>query len=207
VKKLILLSSMMMAFSGLSFAQDGTDNEGGLFVEPMLTWERGRGDVNLPSPFTSADTEIDGFGVGARLGGHVYNTVFLAVDGRYSIPTFKENRLNQDTDAKSWNVGPVVGMQMPTPFGLRIWGGWVMAGGIDVDRSQNVKEEFKSGQGYRLGAGVKLALASINVEYQKIKYDETVFEEVGVFTPNTTRGDVELTNEAMVLSVSFPIAI
>lgn len=207
MKKIILLSSMMIAFSGPSFSQDSTDNEGGLFVEPMVTWERGRGDVNFPSPINSADTELDGFGIGARFGGHVYNTIFLAVDGRYSIPTFKDNKLNQDTDTKAWNLGPVIGMQMPTPFGLRVWGGWIVAGGVDVDRSQNVKEEFKSGQGYRVGAGVKLALVSINIEYQKIKYDETVIEEVGVFTPNTTRSDVELTNEAMVLSVSFPIAL
>lgn len=207
MKKIILLSSMMIAFSGPSFSQDSTDNEGGLFVEPMVTWERGRGDVNFPSPINSADTELDGFGIGARFGGHVYNTIFLAVDGRYSIPTFKDNKLNQDTDTKAWNLGPVIGMQMPTPFGLRVWGGWIVAGGVDVDRSQNVKEEFKSGQGYRIGAGVKLALVSINIEYQKIKYDETVIEEVGIFTPNTTRSDVELTNEAMVLSVSFPIAL
>ncbi|MEA9355735.1 outer membrane beta-barrel protein [Bacteriovorax sp. PP10] len=207
MKKIILLSSMMMAFSGLSYAQDSTDNAGGLFVEPMITWERGRGDVNFPSPINSADTELDGFGVGARFGGHVYNTIFLAVDGRYSIPKFKDNKINQDADAKAWNVGPVVGMQMPTPFGLRVWGGWIVAGGVDVDKSQNVKEEFKSGQGYRIGAGVKLALVSLNIEYQKIKYDNTVIEEVGVFTPNSNRGDIELTNEAMVLSVSFPIAI
>lgn len=199
--------SMMMAFSGPSLAQDGADNAGGLFVEPMLTWERGRGDVNFPSPINSADTELDGFGVGARFGGHVYETVFLALDGRYSMPTFKDHKINQDADAKAWNVGPVIGMQMPTPFGLRIWGGWIIAGSVDVDKSQNVKEEFKSGSGYRVGAGVKLDLVSINIEYQKIKYDNTVIEEVGVFTPNSNRGDVELTNEAMVLSVSFPIAI
>lgn len=204
MKKLILLSSVLMAFSGHVMAED---NAGGLFVEPMVTWERGRGDVNFPSPFSSADTELDGFGVGARFGGHVYETVFLAVDGRYSIPKFKDNKLNQDADAKSWNVGPVVGMQMPTPFGLRVWGGWIMAGAVDVDKSEGVKEEFKSGMGYRIGAGVKLALVSLNIEYQKVKYDETAIDEVGIFTPNTTRGDVELTNEAMVLSVSFPIAI
>lgn len=207
MKKIILLSSMMMAFSGLSYAQDSSDNEGGLFVEPMITWERGRGDVNFPSPISSADTEVDGFGVGARFGGHVYNTIFLAVDGRYSMPTFKDNKINQDADAKAWNVGPVVGMQMPTPFGLRVWGGWIVAGGMDVDKSKNVKEEFKSGQGYRVGAGVKLALASINIEYQKVTYDDTVLEEVGVFNPNTTYSDVELKNESMVLSVSFPIAL
>ena len=205
MKKIILLSSAMMAFSGLSFAQ--SSNEGGLFVEPMLTWERGRGDVNFPSPKSSAETQADGFGLGARFGGHGYNTVFLAVDGRYSMPTFKDNQLNQNADAKAWNIGPVVGMQMPTPFGLRVWGGWIMAGGMDVDKSQNVKEEFTSGNGYRIGAGVKLSVVSVNIEYQSIKYDETKLSEIGPFNVNETFSNVNLKNDSMILSVSFPLAI
>lgn len=204
MKKIILLSLMMMTFSNMVFADD---NAGGLFVEPMVTLERGRGDINFPSPISSADTKLDGFGVGARLGGHVYDTIFLAVDGRYSIPKFKDNKINQDADAKAWNVGPVVGIQMPFPISLRVWGGWIAAAGVDVDKSKNVKENFKSGQGYRIGAGVKVLLVSVNLEYQKITYDNTVLEEVGVFSPNTTYSDVELKNESMVLSVSFPIAL
>jgi hypothetical protein len=47
----------------------------------------------------------------------------------------------------------------------------------------------------------------VNVEYQSVKYDETLIEDVGVFTPNTTRGDIELDNSSTILSVSFPIAI
>ena len=205
MKKFIFLSSFMatMFLANNSYAAEG----GGLFVEPMLTWERGRGDVNFPAPFSSAETELDGFGVGARFGFHVLDTVFLAVDGRYSIPTFKDDKLKQDTDAKSWNLGPVVGVQMPTPFGLRVWAGWVMAGQVDVDRSQGVDEKFKSGGGYRVGAGVKLFMTSLNLEYQKVTYSETEIQEVGVFTPNTTRSNIELENESMVLSVSFPITI
>lgn len=204
MKKFILLSSMLMAFSSISFSQDGG---GGLFVEPMVTFERGRGDINFPSPISSAETELDGFGVGVRFGGHIYDTIFLAADGRYSMPNFKDNKINQDADTKAWNVGPVVGIQMPTPIGLRLWGGWIVAGGVDVDKSQNVKENFKSGQGYRIGAGMKVLLVSVNLEFQKITYDNTVLEEVGVFNPNTTYNDVEFTNESMVLSVSFPLAL
>ncbi len=204
MKKLILLSSVMMAFSGLTHA---ASNDGGLFVEPMLTWERGRGDVNFPSPFNDAKTEADGFGIGARFGGHVYDTVFLAVDGRYSMLTFKDDKLGQDADAKAWNIGPVVGMQMPTPFGLRVWAGWVMAGGMDVAKSKNVKEEFTSGSGYRIGAGVKLTLVSVNIEYQSLKYDETKVTEISRFNVNDTYSDVNLKNDSMVLSVSFPLTI
>jgi hypothetical protein len=175
----------------------------------MLTWERGRGDVNYPSPINSTDTELDGFGVGLRFGGHVYNSIFLGVDGRYSMATFKNksNLLNIDTDAKAWNAGPVVGIQMPTAIALRVWAGWIVAGEVDPDKDKEVDAKFKSGQGYRIGAGVKLGFASLNVEYQNMKYDDTVLQEVGVFTPNATRSDVELSNESMILSVSFPVAI
>ncbi len=204
MKKFLFLVSLI-AFSSITYAQE--NNGGGLFVEPMLTWERGRGDVDFPSPFSNADTELDGFGVGLRFGGHVYNSIFLGVDGRYSMPKFKDNKIKMDTDAKSWNVGPVVGIQMPTAIALRVWAGWIVAGEVDPDKDEGVDAKFKSGQGYRVGAGVKLGFASLNVEYQNMKYDDTVLQEVGVFTPNTTRGDVELNNESMVLSVSFPVAI
>ena len=203
MKKFLVASSMMMAFSGAAIAADGA----GLFVEPMLTWERGRGDVNFPSPINSAETEMDGFGVGARVGFHVMDSIFIAADGRYSLPTFKDDKLKQDVDAKAWTVGPTVGFQMPTPLGIRVWAGWIVAGEVDPDKGQNVKERFESGQGYRVGAGSKLAMVSLNAEFQKIKYDNTKLEEVGVFTPNYSRSDVEYENDSMVLSVSFPISI
>lgn len=203
MKKLVLAASMMMTMAGAVQAADGA----GLFVEPMLTWERGRGDVNFPSPIDSAETEQDGFGVGTRVGFHVMESIFIAADGRYSLTSFKDNKLKQDVDAKAWNVGPVVGFQMPTDLGIRVWAGWVVAGEVDPDKGQNVKERFESGAGYRVGAGIKLAMVSLNAEYQKITYDNTRLEEVGVFTPNYSRGDVEYKNESMVLSVSFPISI
>jgi hypothetical protein len=203
VKKIILLSSILMAFVGIARA----DETAGLFVEPMLTWERGRGDVNFPAPISSSDTELDGFGVGARFGGHIYESFFLAADARYSIPNFKTTVLNQDIKSTAWNIGPVVGVQMPTLLGLRVWGTWVVAGEVDPENDKNVNEKFTSGQGYRVGAGIKLSVVSLNIEYQKIKYSKTTLEDVSVFTPNITRNDVQLSNDSMILSVSFPLAI
>ncbi|MBY0415123.1 MAG: hypothetical protein K2Q18_13210 [Bdellovibrionales bacterium] len=205
MKKMLLLTSIMTAFSGIAYSQE--TSETGLFVEPMVTWERGRGDVNFPAPFGNASTELDGFGIGARFGMHVYESFFIAADGRYSMPTFKDDRLNQDADAKAWNVGPVVGVQMPTLFGLRVWGGWIVAGELDPDKSQGVDEKFESGQGYRVGAGIKLSIVSLNIEYQKLKYDKTRLEQVGIFTTNQVSSSTELDNDSMILSVSFPLAI
>jgi hypothetical protein len=206
VKKFILLSSLLAAFSGVVHAEDGT-SEAGFFVEPMVTWERGRGDVDFPSPISSADTKLDGFGVGARIGMHVWESFFIAADGRYSLPTFKDNKLGLDVDAKAWNVGPTAGIQMPTLFGLRVWAGWIVASEVDPDEGKNVNVKFESGQGYRVGAGIKLSIVSLNIEYQKIKYDQSRLEDVGVFATNAVRNDVKLDNDTMVLSVSFPIAI
>lgn len=202
MKKLLVLSSIMMVVPGFSKAADA-----GLFVEPILSYERGRGDVNFPAPINSQDTELDGFGIGARLGFHVMESLFVGADGRYSMPKFKSNGLNQDADTKAWNVGPVVGVQMPTIVGLRVWAGYVLAAEVDPEGSNNVDQKFKSGSGYRVGAGIKFGITSINIEYQSVKYDETLLEDVGVFTPNTSRSDVQLDNSSTILSVSFPIAI
>lgn len=204
MKKILLLASMLMAFSGMAKADDAA----GFFVEPMLTWERGRGDVNFPSPINSQETELDGFGVGARFGGHVWETVFLGVDTRYSIADFKSAGLNQDIESKSWNVGPMVGAQMPFLIGLRGWASMIVAGEVDPDEANNVNEKFKSGLGFRVGAGFKVAFVSLNIEYQKIKYDKTdLTATAGPLSASTTRDDIELDNDSMILSVSFPLAI
>lgn len=187
-----------------SFAVD----KGGLFVEPMVTYEKSSsGNVNFPAPFNSSDTDIKGFGAGLRLGFHIFESVFLGADGRYSMPKFEDTALNQDTDAKSFNYGPVVGLQMPFLVGLRAWGGWVLGGHIDPDASRGVDEKFKSANGWRVGAGIKVAMASLNIEYQDITYDETQLEQVGIFTTGTTSSGVELDNKSWVFSVSFPMAI
>lgn len=182
-------------------------DKGGLFVEPMVTYEKGDGDINFPAPINNSETDLNGVGLGARLGFHLIETVFLAADGRYSMPNLENTSLNQDADATSWNVGPTIGVQMPFILGLRAWGGWILAGEVDPDSDKGVNEKFKSANGWRLGAGLKVAMLSLNLEYQDIEYDETVIEEVGVFTPGYTASDIELSNQSWVFSVSFPVSV
>jgi hypothetical protein len=200
MKKFILISM----FSLFSFAAHA--DKGGFFFEPMATYERGTGDVNFPAPVNNSDSKVRGFGVGTRIGFHAWETVFLGADARYSWPTFEDSALHQDVDATSWNVGPVVGIQMPFPIGLRVWGSWIFAGELDPKSSQNVDEKFKSGNGYRFGAGFKLFMVSLNAEYQHMVYDKTTLQQASVFTPNYTT-NTELTNNSLILSVSFPIAL
>ena len=199
----LLPAALMLVLSTAAYAE----NKGGLFIEPMLTYERGQGEVNFPAPINSSDTDIDGFGVGARLGFHVLESVFIGADGRYSLPRFQDSSLNQDIKSKAWNYGPVVGVQMPTTIGLRVWASYILDASIDPEKDKKVDEKFTSGNGYRIGAGVKLGITSVNLEYQNIKYDKTEISEVGAFSPGFSRSDIELENSSWILSVSFPIAL
>ena len=181
--------------------------ESGVFIEPMATYETGSGNINFPSPINTSDSKVNGFGVGARVGAQVWQTVFAGVDGRYSIPKLKDTTLNQDIKSKAWNAGPMVGIQMPTPVGLRIWGSWILAGQLNPDLDKGVDEKFKNGKGFRLGGGFRVGLISLNAEYQYIKYDETKIQGSGVFTPGFTTSGIALKNKSFIMSISIPIGL
>jgi hypothetical protein len=200
--KFFILGALMFHISLANAA-----NKGGFFVEPMLTYERGEGEVDFPQPINSSDTDVNGFGVGARLGFHVFESIFIGADGRYSMPKFEDTSIDQKTDAKAWNYGPVLGIQMPTAFALRIWGGYIMDGELDPDKDRNVDMKFSDGKGYRVGAGIKLGFVSLNLEYQDMKYEKTKIEEAGVFTPGYSTRNIELDNSSWILSASFPISL
>lgn len=202
------LASFMMLALTLSLNTAQALEKGGMFFEPMLTYEMSdEGNVNFPAPTGNSDSELQGWGTGARFGFHAFEILFLGVDGRYSIPKFKDTTLGQDTDAKSWNVGALAGVQMPWIVGLRAWGNWIFAGDVDPDNSRNVDEEFSGATGWRLGLGMNVAMVSLNVEYQDIEYDETKITSVGVFNTGFSSDDTEFHNKAWVFSVSFPIGI
>lgn len=206
MKKIFVATALCAAISTPAFAI-GNTSDGGLFLEPAITWESGSSDLDLPSPFSNSEADLDGFGVGMRLGFHAMESFFIGVDGRYSFLKFEENKLGMDTDAKSWNIGPVVGLQMPTDLGIRVWAGYIAAGEVDPDKDRELDIKFKSGSGFRVGGGLKLALVSLNVEYQKIKYDKTELESIGIFDPGSESKQTDLDNESIVLSVSMPFAI
>lgn len=180
-------------------------NEAGLFVEPMLTYERGKADLDLPTPFNSSDSTVNGFGLGLRLGLHVYESVFVGIDGRYSRPKYKNDDTRVDRLANSYNFGPIVGIQMPTPIAARVWGSYIMGGEMDVAQDGDVDYKFKKGEGYRIGGGIKLAAVSLNLEYQDIKYDETELSDASIFSGTTS--NAQQTNQSVIFSVSFPISI
>lgn len=203
MKKLVFANACLLLVSGQSLAQETA----GFFVEPMVTYERGSGNINFPSPFSNSETKVRGYGIGARLGTQVYDMVFAGLDTRYSLPNFQDSSLNQDVSSTSWNISPIVGVQMPSPVGLRVWGSWIVAGELDPDRDKGVDEKFIGGNGYRLGAGFRVGLVSLNAEYQYIEYDETEVAEVGIFTPGYSSKNIALENKSLILSVSMPIGL
>lgn len=203
MKKLVFANTCLLFISVNCLAQETA----GFFVEPMVTYERGEGDINFPAPFANSESKVRGFGVGARAGTQVYEIVFAGLDARYSLPNFQESRLNQDVSATSWNISPVIGIQMPTPVGLRLWGNWIVAGELDPDSDRGVDEKFIGGNGYRIGAGFRLGLVSLNAEYQFIDYDETEIAEVGIFSPGYSSKNIALENKSLILSVSMPIGL
>ena len=204
MKKLLGLT-LLICFIAMARAR-ASDNHLGLFVEPAVTYERGDTDVNYPSPFSNSSGSADGFGVGARLGFHVADILFLGADARYSKPQFKNSSASYDAHSTAFNWGPVAGVQMPI-VGLRVWGSYVAGATLDPDRSNNFDVKYKNGSGYRVGAGFKIAIVSLNLEYQSIKYTQAVLEQIGPFSAASVFNNVELKNKSWIVSVSFPIAL
>lgn len=205
--KVSIYTLILMLTVSLGATTARADEKGGLFVEPMVTYE-GHSDTSIdwPAPFTNSTGSVEGFGVGARLGFHVGEIFFLGAEGRYSKPTFKDSSNNLSADADAYNYGLVAGVQAPV-WGLRVWGSWIAGGELNPKEDNSVDFKFKDGQGYRIGAGIHLSIVSLNLEYQNMKYGTTEVEQLGPFATNTTFGDSELKNESYILSVSFPIEL
>lgn len=201
MKNIIKTSAALVA---LAIASPVFAAEGGFFVEPMVTYEMGDGDVNYPGPINGVNADVDGIGAGLRLGGHVGDWLFLAADGRFSFPSYDIGSLG-DVDAEAWSVGATLGAQMPWLVGLRAWGTWVFAGELDPDAQGLVDANFKGGTGWRAGVGLKLAFASLNVEYQDLTYDEAEINS-GIFAGQSLAG-VEQDQQSWVWSISFPLSM
>jgi len=203
IKRNLIFFWFALASNSNAIAFD--NSEGGLFIEPMVTYERGKALVNLPTPFNSSRSTVNGLGVGLRLGLHVYESVFIGIDGRYLRPTYKNADTRIDRYAHAHNYGPIIGFQMPTHYGVRVWGSYIMGGEMDVQQDNGIDFTFKRGRGYRVGGGVKLTLVSLNLEYQDIKYDKTQLNDAGIFTGATH--SIDQTNKSIIASVSFPFAL
>lgn len=203
MKKLILIPLVALAviFTGISKA--GAASSGiGLFVEPGVTYERGNTRTDWPAVLNDSTGESNGLGLMGRLGFHVADIVFVGLDARYSMPSFKDSSVNYSADATQFNWGPVVGVQTPL-LGIRVWGGYIAGGWIDPKSSGSLDVKIEDAQGYRVGAGLRFLMLSLNVEYQQLKYGKVSVENAGGFNFGSF-DSVKPKNESWIASVSFP---
>lgn len=206
-----LALTVILLGGGHASAQDGEGSSNrtsaGLFVEPMVTYQfDSKTTTNWPAPFSDSTGSAKGFGLGARLGFHVADIVFLGIDGRYAMPKFKDSSVNYDADATAYNYAATVGIQTPVA-GLRVWGSYIFGGELDPKASGNFDVKLTDATGYRIGAGFYVAMVSLNLEYQDLKYDKLNLQSLGSIGTNTNVGNVSLQDKAWIASVSFPIAL
>lgn len=205
MKKTIFMTvfaGMLLASS--NFAKAKVD-KGGLFIEPYITYENSDYEVDYPSEIGKSEGNYLGAGLGARLGFHVLESVFVGVDGRYNKYSLEDDEAEYESDASGYTYGTVVGLQLPTEVSLRVWWNWILDGVVDPKESDNLDLKFKDASGHRVGVGFMIGTVSLNAEYQNITYSEMEIEKLGPFSG--TSNDSELDNNGYVFSVSFPYAL
>lgn len=207
MKKLLITSTLLLSVTVLApkaFAQDGGADSGGLFLEPAITYESGKGEMDFGSA-GKPDGDLKGAGLGLRFGGHVSDIFFLALDANYSEPEFSDENGDFDFDLKSWTAGVTVGLQTPV-VGLRVWGGYIPFGEIELDgRGSNQSNvTYKDPDMWKLGAGFRVGIVSLNLEYLTGTYGKLNVRNAGLITGTY---DQEANRDSWIASVSFPLAL
>ena len=199
------MKNMKYAFVALLLSVPAI-SQAGIFVEPGITYQSDDTTIDYGGSTNKSSGKNTGLGISARFGFDASDIIFIGLDGRYAITKFEDSAFNTNVSAKSYNLGPVVGIQMPI-VGLRVWGGYILSGELDPDEvtTSTIKYDGKlaGAKGYRVGVGFHFILVSINLEYQDIKYnDNSATTSVGI--PVTLN---EATEKGLVLGVSFPIGL
>lgn len=176
----------------------------GIWVEPGVTYEISNATLDWPAPFNDSTGNLNGLGLNFKGGIHAADIFFGGLDISWARPKLKDSGNDYDAQATSTLLGAVAGVQMPV-YGLRVWGGYIFGGELDPDKSADVDLKFKNPRGYKLGAGIKLMMVSLNLEYRDVVYNATDVQEVGPITGPDT--DYKMTNKSWVLGVSFPLTL
>ena len=110
-----------LVFFFFCFMAQAEIRAGGLFLEPALTYQNGSLNLKYPAPVSADSNEdVKGYGLGARLGGHFADILFVAADIRYAQPDYESSALGGGTaKAQALNYGATLGLQTPF-FGIRV---------------------------------------------------------------------------------------
>ncbi len=193
-----VLVAAVLSFSGASAFADGESNGTGLFLEPGVTYQVGESNIDYAGGSNSAAV-TRGFGLVGRAGIHVWERFFVAADARYAFLNFNDNSNNYQVKAQSWDIAPVVGFQMKD-YGVRLYGGYVLAGNLDPKGKDGFDPKFEEATGWRVGAGLKLEQVSVNIEWQRIHYGKADLKRAGSSTPT----NIDYNPDGLVASVTFP---
>lgn len=217
LRTIALIAAMTSA--PLAFAQDYTTSTdapaaekrvsaGGLFVEPIITFSREDSKIKTSQlPIIQDDTSgtSQGVGVGARLGIHASEMIFVGLDGRYARTKTSDSSYGE-ADANNYTLAPTVGLQMPIA-GLRVWGGYVVLGESNPEAgAQGFDVKFTEPQGARVGVGFHIGPVSVNVEYQDLQFNKTKIESYGLINATGTSG-VDYESKGYTASLSFPMEL
>lgn len=179
---------------------------GGLFLEPSLVYETGKGAIDFQS-VAQPDGDVKGTGFGLRFGGHINDVFFLAADGSYSEPEFSDDSgANFSYDLKSWLAGITLGVQTPV-VGLRAWGSYLPFGEIELDGrgSNDSNITYKDPRLWKIGLGFRVAVISLNLEYLTGDYTKMEVRNAGSMLSGTYNGDAS--RDSWLASISFPLAL
>lgn len=184
----------------------GAEAYGGMMFEPGITYQMANTSVDYPSPLSNSTGRLNGFGVSAMLGVHLYDVFFAGLQGRYGLADFSDSSTNYSASSNSYQWAPIVGFQTPV-VGLRVWAAYILGGDLDPAASGNVDVKFSGANGYRLGVGYRVSIVSLNLEYEHLRYGNATLQQAGPFTPGTSFSSVHQNTDAWIASVSFPLEL
>lgn len=214
--KMLLISALLIVTSLASHAQEssrtsapGSSNSNlGLAVEPMVLYMQESSHFRSSQlPVISDDTSgrARGPGFGLKLGGHFAGIVTAGVDGRYAKTQMSDSSYG-DAEASRYTVGPTVGVQMPI-LGIRLFGTYIPWGQYDPDAgTRELDVKFTDPVGYRLGVGFHIAMVSLNLEYENLKFRNTQVQSIGDISQKFT-SDIDLDTQSYQASLSFPLEL
>lgn len=180
----------------------------GVFIEPLILGSVAATEIKTSQlPLIGDDTSgrLESAGLGLRAGGHLGEMIFLAADARYNRSRFMDSSYDK-ADGAGYNYGGTLGVQAPFA-GLRVWGTRVFGGEMDPTAGRNGFDvKFSNARGYRIGAGLRFAAVSVNLEHEDLTYGNTDIQSVGSIAADTSTS-VDFTQRGTILSLSFPVEL
>lgn len=205
----IIFVSVMTFLSTASYA-DSARPLGG-FIEPILLYDKGDVNVNFSQAtgglLSDSKESLSGFGLGARLGMHVYESIYVGLDGRYYSNKYDSSALGGSSTAAAYDLGLVAGISMPVTndLSLRGWLSYIAAGESDPGDINGVDVKYTGLTGFRLGAGLLVSAISINLEYQDSKYSTAQVSAASIAF--TAPDSIKPSEKKYIVSVSIPLGL